>query len=161
VLNSIPLLDIILHYITLHYITLHYFSLHILGDTPITSFGQHSEPGSSVSKVIKLRAKRPGLNSRQGRDFFLLATALSRPAMGPTQPPIQRVTRALSLSAKRPGHVSDHPHSYRAEVKAAGSYTSIPPHTFMSWSLVKHRDNFRYMKYIELCQYFRRIHSVS
>jgi len=37
----------------------------------------------------------------QGQVIFLFATA-SRPALGPTQPPIQWVLGALSLGVKRP-----------------------------------------------------------
>jgi hypothetical protein len=37
-----------------------------------------------------------GFENWQGLEIFLF-TAESRPALGPTQPPIQRVPRALSL----------------------------------------------------------------
>jgi len=47
--------------------------------------------------VTKLRAGRPELNSRQGQGFSLFATA-SRPALEPTQTPIQWV-----LGVKRSG----------------------------------------------------------
>jgi len=45
-----------------------------------------------VSTQTMLRTGRPGFNSRQGQrwNFFLFA-ATSRPALGPTQPPIQWV----------------------------------------------------------------------
>jgi len=39
--------------------------------------------------------------------LFLFTTA-SRPALGPTQPPMQWVQGALSLGLKRPGHEADH-----------------------------------------------------
>jgi hypothetical protein len=41
----------------------------------------------------------------------------SRPALVPTQPPIQWVTRALSLGVKRPGREADHSPPSSAEVK--------------------------------------------
>jgi hypothetical protein len=44
-------------------------------------------------------------------------TAASRPALGPTQPPIQWVPRALSLGVKRPGREADHSPPSSAEVK--------------------------------------------
>jgi len=43
-----------------------------------------------------------GFHSRQGLGTFLFTTA-SRTALGPTQPPIQWVPRALSLVVKWPG----------------------------------------------------------
>jgi hypothetical protein len=43
----------------------------------------------------RLRAGRPGFNSRKGLGFFLLGTA-SRPALGSIQSPIRRIPRVLS-----------------------------------------------------------------
>jgi hypothetical protein len=48
-----------------------------------------------------LRAGRSGFDSLQGQGFGLFSTE-SRPALGPTQPPIQRVS-----GVKRPGHEFD------------------------------------------------------
>jgi hypothetical protein len=62
---------------------------------------------------------------------FLFTTA-SRTALGPTQPPTQRVPGALSLRVKRPGREADHSPPSSAEVKNVWSYTSILPHT-SSW----------------------------
>jgi hypothetical protein len=81
-----------------------------------------------------------------GRDFFLFAIA-SRPALGPTQPRIQRVTMALSPGVKRQGRKAG------AEVKNEWHYASTLPYVFMAWNLstlyvfmtsylVKHGDNF-------------------
>jgi len=55
----------------------------------------------------------------------------SRLALGPTQPPIQWVTGALSLGVKRPGRKADHSLPSSTEVKNAWSYTSTPPYVFM------------------------------
>jgi hypothetical protein len=41
-----------------------------------------------------------------GLGIFLFT--MSRTALGPTQPPIQRVPQALSLGVKWPGHEADH-----------------------------------------------------
>jgi hypothetical protein len=82
-----------------------------------------------------------GLDDRQGLGIFLFTTA-SRTALGPTQPPIQRVRGALSLGVKRPERESDHSPPSNAEVRNAWSYTSIPQYVFMAWCLVKYRDNF-------------------
>jgi hypothetical protein len=45
------------------------------------------EPVISVGTATRLRLGRPGFNSRQGQKIFPLAT-VSRPALRPTQPPI-------------------------------------------------------------------------
>jgi hypothetical protein len=58
--------------------------------------------------------------------IFLFTTA-SRPALDPTQPPIQLVPGALSLGVKRPGREADLSPTSTAEVKNAWSYASIPP----------------------------------
>jgi hypothetical protein len=63
--------------------------------------------------------------SVQGLGIFLF-TAAFRPALGPTQPPVQWVPGALSLVVKRPGREADHSHPSSVEVKNAWSYTSIP-----------------------------------
>jgi hypothetical protein len=55
--------------------------------------------------------------------IFLFTTA-SRPALGPTQPPIQWVLGALPLEVKRSGCEADHSPPSSAEVKNAWSCTS-------------------------------------
>jgi hypothetical protein len=59
--------------------------------------------------------------------FLLATTAVSRPALGPTQPPIQWVPGALSLGVKRPGREADHSPPPTTELKNAWSNTSTPP----------------------------------
>jgi hypothetical protein len=54
------------------------------------------DPHSSVSLVTRLRAGRPGFNSRQNVGYLLLA-AVSTPALWPIQSPIQWVPGALIL----------------------------------------------------------------
>jgi hypothetical protein len=68
-----------------------------------------------------------GSISGRGNDgiLFLLTTA-SRPALRPTQPPIQWVRGALSLGVKLPLCEADHSLPCGAEVKNAWSYTSNP-----------------------------------
>jgi len=56
-----------------------------------------------------------GFKSWQGLGMFVFTTA-SRPALGPTQPPIQWEAGAHSLGVKRPGRETDHSPS-SAEVK--------------------------------------------
>jgi hypothetical protein len=62
--------------------------------------------------------------------IFLFTTA-SRPALGPTQPPIQWVLWSVSLGIKRPGREADHTPASSVEIKNAWSCTStllIYPH---------------------------------
>jgi len=58
--------------------------------------------------------------------FHLLSTT-SRPAPGPTQPPLQWVQGALTPWIKQPGYEADHLPPSSAKVKNVWSYTSIPP----------------------------------
>jgi hypothetical protein len=51
-----------------------------------------------------------------GLGIFLFTSA-SRTALGPTQPPSQWVSGALSLGVKRPGREADHSPSSSADVK--------------------------------------------
>jgi hypothetical protein len=51
-------------------------------------------------------AGRPGFDSWQGK-VFLLSTSF-RPALGPTQPQIQRVSGAFFLGVKRQGREADY-----------------------------------------------------
>jgi hypothetical protein len=79
---------------------------------PNQSMHRGKEPGSSVSIV----SGRPGFDPQQRQRLFPLTSA-SRPALGPTQPPIQWVEGALSPGVKRPGRDADHSPPSSAEVK--------------------------------------------
>jgi hypothetical protein len=57
-----------------------------------------------------------GFESRQGLGIFLFTTA-SRPALGPTQTPIQWAPGALSLGIKQLGPEADHSPPSSVEVK--------------------------------------------
>jgi hypothetical protein len=63
---------------------------------------------SSVGAVTRYGLDGPGIESRWGRDF----PHTTRPALGPTQPPIQWVP-----GVKRPGRGVDHPPPSSAELK--------------------------------------------
>jgi hypothetical protein len=62
--------------------------------------------------------------------IFLFTTA-SKPALVPTQPPIQWVSGDVSLEVKRPGREADHSPPSRAEVKMRGSIPPLPQYAFM------------------------------
>jgi hypothetical protein len=91
----------------------------------------------------------PGFESRQGLGIFLFATA-SRPALGPTQPPIKWVTGSLSLREKRPGREADHSPPSTADVKNAWSCISAPQYVLIAWFLVKAQE--------QVCLYIYLIH---
>jgi hypothetical protein len=57
-----------------------------------------------------------GVRFPAGTGNFLFDT-MSRPAMGPTEPPIHGVPEAVSLGVKRPGRESDHSPPSSAEVQ--------------------------------------------
>ena len=78
-------------------------------------------PGSVVGIAIGYGAGGPGIESRWGRDF----PHLSRPALGPTQPPVQWVP-GLSWGVKRPGRDVDPSPPSSAMVMKGQNYTSIP-----------------------------------
>jgi hypothetical protein len=59
-----------------------------------------------------------------GRCKFFIA---SRPALGPTQPPTQRVLESLSVEVKRPEHEVDHSHPPSAEVNNVGAKPPFTP----------------------------------
>jgi hypothetical protein len=73
---------------------------------------------------------------RKGLGIFLFTIAF-RPALGPTQPPIQWAPRALSLGVKWLGCEADHSPPSSAAVKNAWSYTSTPQCAFMAWCMVQ------------------------
>jgi hypothetical protein len=88
---------------------------------------------SSVIIVTKLRAWWPGFNYRRGQEIFLFVAA-SRPALGPTNPPIQCIPAVLS-----PPVAWSWPPPSSAEVKNAWNYISISQYVFMAWCLVKYK----------------------
>jgi hypothetical protein len=89
-----------------------------------------------------------GFNFRRGLGIFLFTT-VSGTVLKPTQSPFQWLPGALSLRVKRPGREADHSSPSSAEVKNAGSYTSTPQYVFMAWCLVKHRDNFTFLRFTD------------
>jgi hypothetical protein len=80
--------------------------------------------GGSVIKSVWLRTGRPGFDLRQRQRIFLLASA-SRPALGPTQSPVQWIPGVLSPGVKRGRGVTltTHPHLV-PRLSMSRSYTS-------------------------------------
>jgi hypothetical protein len=73
-----------------------------------------------------IRLDDRGFENQQGLGIFLFTTE-SRPALEPTEPPIQWLPGALSLVVKRPGREADHSPPSSVELKNAWGYTSTPP----------------------------------
>jgi hypothetical protein len=103
-------------------------------------------PGQLSGTALRCGLDDRWFESRQRLDLF---TTVSRPALGPTQPPIQWVTGSLSLVLKRPWDEPDHSPPSSAEVNNAWSYTSTPQYVFMTWCTVKEkrRNNFTFTLY--------------
>jgi hypothetical protein len=80
-------------------------------------------PPPPVRDFLYFRQKKMGKG-------FLFAT-VSRPALGPIQPPIQWVQESISTGIMRPGRETDHLSPFIAEVKNTRSYSSTPPYVFM------------------------------
>jgi hypothetical protein len=82
-----------------------------------------------------------------GTGNFIFSTA-SRPALGPTQPPIQWVRGTLSLGVKRSGREDDHSPPSSSEVKECVELHLHFPN-MLSWrgSQLKHRDNCTFTSY--------------
>jgi hypothetical protein len=83
-----------------------------------------------------LSTEESGLDSRQGQETSSIQL---RPAVGPTQPPIQWVPGPVSLTLKRQGCEARHSPPSSAEVKNDGPILPLP-----NMSLIKPRDNFTF-----------------
>jgi hypothetical protein len=77
-----------------------------------------------------IQVGRLGFDAWQGQETFLYSTA-TRPALGLTQPPTQRVPGTLSSEVKRPGREVNHSPQSSTEVKNGGAIYALPS-TF-SW----------------------------
>jgi hypothetical protein len=101
--------------------------------------------GIAQSYSARLRAGWSGVQipEQLGISFF---TTTARPALRPTQPPLQWVPGALSPEGRRPGRETDHSPPSSAEVKNEWSYTSTPRIRLhgVVLSYEKHRDNFMF-----------------
>jgi hypothetical protein len=94
----------------------------------------------TVSIITRLWTGQPGFNPQQGEYFFFTTACIA--ALEPTYPPIQWVSEVTSLGVNQPELEGNHSPPSSVEVKNTWSSTSAPPHVFMTWYLLKHRDNF-------------------
>jgi len=69
-----------------------------------------------------------------GISFF---TPASRPALGPTQPPIQWVPGALSLGVKWPGREAITHLHLMPRSRMRGAIPQLPQYAFMAWCSFK------------------------
>jgi hypothetical protein len=90
-------------------------------------FAKKEKPGYLSKYSDSLRTGRPGFDPRQRHKRFL-PISVSRPALGPTQPPVQCVPGVLSPGVKRGRGVmlTTHPHLV-PRLSMSRSYTSSPP----------------------------------
>jgi hypothetical protein len=86
---------------------------------------------SHLISISRIQVTRAGFESRQGQGFSFLSSTTSRPALGPTQPPIPWAPRDLSPGIKQPGSEADHSPPSSAEVKNAWSYILTPQYVFI------------------------------
>jgi hypothetical protein len=80
-----------------------------------------------------------------------LFTTMSRPALGPTKPPIQCVAGALTLGVKQPGHEAENSPPFCVEVKNGQNDTFTHTYIFMVWCLIKHWKTFTEIIYLKIC----------
>jgi hypothetical protein len=105
-----------------------------------------------LSKFVKnwstfLYSKLREFESGQGLGIFLFTTA-SRPALGPTQPPVKWVPGALSQGVKRPGCEAHHSHPSSAGDKECVELYLHSLNT-PSWrdARLKHMENFTFFTF--------------
>jgi hypothetical protein len=92
-----------------------------------------------VNTLSDFNARRPFIRSSipsRLQEIFLFCTA-SRPDLVSTQLYIQWILGAISF-----GREADHSPPSSAEARNEWSYTSTPSYIFMTWCLIKQRNNF-------------------
>jgi hypothetical protein len=89
-------------------------------------FVSHSVPRNRCSNCLRAGRQR-NRSSSPGRVKNFHFSISSRPALGPTQPPIHWAPGALSSGVKRQGREADHSPPTSAQVKKTWVYTSTSP----------------------------------
>jgi hypothetical protein len=87
----------------------------------------HSAVG--IATVYGLDDREVGVRVPVGARLF---STSSRPALGPTPPPIQWVPVSPVPRGKAAGREADHSPPTSAEVNKSWIYTSTPPYAFMA-----------------------------
>jgi hypothetical protein len=105
---------------------------------------QYLSRGGSVITVARLWPARPGFDFRQCNVGTFYLRYCVQTCFGAHQAPFPMVTGDSFSGVKRTSHETGHSPQSSAEVKKTWSCTSTPPHVFMAWCLVKHRDNFTF-----------------
>jgi hypothetical protein len=107
--------------------------------------------------VTRLRVGWLGFDSHQVLGIFPSPPRPERP-WGPRSLLSNGYRRVLAPEVNRPGRETDHSPPSSAKFKNAWSYTSTPHYVFMTWCLVKLRDNFTlysaFVKLVAACQKF-------
>jgi hypothetical protein len=67
-----------------------------------------------------------GMGKNPDRGKIFLSFTASSPALGPTQPPIQWISGAISLGIKRPDREAEHSPPISAEDKNGGVILPLP-----------------------------------
>jgi hypothetical protein len=111
-------------------------AIHLLPGLPSGRFPSKFSTVTRVGYGLDDQGSIPG----RSEDFFLF-TAVSRQALGPTQPPINWVPGALSSGIKRPGREADHSPLTSAEAKNEWSYTSIRLHGVIIKQVIRIYDD--------------------
>jgi len=75
--------------------------------------------------------------------YYCRLTTMSKPALGPTHPPIQWIPGALSLGVRRPGPFA----------RMRGAIPPLPQYAFMEWCLVEAQRQL----YLYLLPFTRRV----
>jgi hypothetical protein len=133
----------------LHYGTLCQSTHADKAPSPVWAHDQETYPYRTLF-TFQIRPPPACLQSGQQKYFngemktmkYDLTTTASRPALGPTQPPIQWVTGVLFLGVKRPAREADHSSPSSADVKERLELYLHSPNT-PSWcgAWLKTRDN--------------------
>jgi hypothetical protein len=113
-------------------ISRHAYILHFYG---YKKSNRNGDSAVGIATGYGLGDRGVGVKSPGRVKNFLFYTS-STLAVGPTELPIQWVSRALSPGVKRPGREPDHSPPTNAKIKKTWIYTSTPSYVFMEQCLI-------------------------